>query len=105
MAERFQNLGLGEKLEINRVNFTIVGYFEAEGSSAESEVWTDLRDVTAARRTPGAVSSVNLRASSDSAKQSLIARIQNDEQFNLQAMSERQYFEEQTESVVFFRIV
>ena len=47
MAERFQNLGLGEKLEINRVDFTIVGYFEAEGSAAESEVWTDLRDVCA----------------------------------------------------------
>lgn len=48
MAQRFENLALGEKLEINKVHFEIVGYFEAAGSSAESEVWTDLRDLTGA---------------------------------------------------------
>ncbi len=30
MARRFENLGLGEKLEINKVDFQIVGLFEAE---------------------------------------------------------------------------
>ena len=48
MARRFQNLAIGEKLEVNQVDFTIVGYFEANGSAAESEVWTDYRDLTSA---------------------------------------------------------
>jgi putative ABC transport system permease protein len=39
MAQRFENLAIGEKLEINQVDFTVVGYFEAGGSAAESEVW------------------------------------------------------------------
>ena len=37
IASRFENLGLGETFEINNVDFTVVGYFEAGGSSAESE--------------------------------------------------------------------
>ena len=105
MAERFRNLGLGEKLEINDVEFTTVGYFEAEGSAAESEVWTDLRDLTTARRVQGAVSVVNLRAVDDDAKRALIDRIQNDEQFNLKAIDEPAYFEEQMSSSLAIRIV
>lgn len=34
MADRFENLAIGEQLEINNVMFTIVGYFEAAGSRA-----------------------------------------------------------------------
>jgi putative ABC transport system permease protein len=105
MAARFENLGLGSKLEINKVDFTIVGYFAADGSAAESEVWTDLRDVTTARRTPGAVSVVNLRAAGDDAKRSLIRRIQEDEQFNLKVVDEPQYFEDQMTASMTIRIV
>jgi putative ABC transport system permease protein len=95
MAQRFRNTGLGEKFEINQVDFEIVGYFEAAGSAAESEVWADLRDLTTVRRTPGAVTSVNLRARDAAAKQVLIDRLQNDEQFNLKAVDEKKYYEEQ----------
>ena len=105
MAERFQNLGLGETLVINKVDFKIVGHFEAGGSAAESEVWTDLRDLTSARRTPGAVSTVNLRAAGAAAKKSLIDRIQNDEQFNLKVVDERKYYEDQMLSSLAIRIV
>lgn len=95
MAERFQNLGIGEKLEINKVYFTIVGHFESAGSSAESEVWTDQRDLTAARRTPGALSAVNLRARDADAMKELQTRIRDDEQFKLEAMGEPEYYEKQ----------
>ena len=105
MAERFENLAIGETLDINKVGFKVVGYFEADGSAAESEVWTDLRDLTIARRTPGAVSSVNLRARDETAKQLLINRIQNDEQFNLKVVDEPSFFEEQMSSSLAIRIV
>jgi len=105
MAQRFQNLGLGEKLDINKVSFEVVGYFEAGGSSAESEVWTDLRDITSARRTPGAVSSVNLRARDASAQAALVKRLVDDEQFKLKAVSEPEYFEEQMTASIALKIV
>jgi len=106
MAKRFQNLGLGEKLSVNKgVDLTIVGYFEAGGSAAESEVWTTLDDLTAARRVPEAVSIVNLRARDEAAKKSLMDHIKNDEQFKLKVVDEKQYFSEQLESSSFLSIV
>jgi putative ABC transport system permease protein len=95
MARRFENLALGEKLEINRVDFTVVGYFEAAGSSAESEVWCDRRDLTSARRIPNGVTSVNLRARDAEAMASLVRQIQDDEQFKLNAVTETAYYENQ----------
>jgi putative ABC transport system permease protein len=100
MAERFQNLAIGEKLDINKVQFEVVGYFEAAGSSAESEVWTDLRDLTGARRTPEALSCVNLRCRDEAAKTALLKRLREDEQFKLDAFDEPAYFERQMDAAI-----
>ncbi|MBL8815752.1 MAG: ABC transporter permease [Planctomyces sp.] len=95
MAERFENLRLGEKLEINKRDFTVVGYFEASGSSAESEVWTDLKDVTLARATPEVATTVNLRAQDMDARKTLIDALENDKRFLMSAVTEIDYFKEQ----------
>ncbi len=95
MAARFENLAIGEKLEVNRRFFEIVGYFEAAGSAAESEVWTDLRDLSLARKTPGAVSSVCLRAESPEQRDALVQRLAEDKRFQLNAVRETRYFEDQ----------
>ena len=100
MAKRFENLAIGERLEINQVDFQIVGYFEAGGSAAESEVWTVLGDLTGARRQAGTASSVNLRAIDPSSKDALLTRIQEDQQFNLKAIEETEYFEEQMTAAI-----
>ncbi len=105
MGERFQNLAIGEKLEINKVNFEVVGYFEAAGSSAESEVWTDLRDLTGARRQPGALSAVNLRCRDEESKTALLKRIREDEQFKLDAMDEPAYYERQMTASIGLKFV
>jgi putative ABC transport system permease protein len=95
MSQRFENLAIGEKLKVNKVNFTVVGYFEANGSAAESEVWMDLRDLTSARRTPAAVTSVNLRTQDKAARDALIKRVKDDERFSLNAVSEVDYYADQ----------
>lgn len=105
MAQRFQNLAIGETLEINQVDFDVVGYFEASGSAAESEVWADLRDLTSARRTPGAVSSVNLRARDAAARDSLISRITDDKQFQLSVVRETAYFEDQMSASIAIKFI
>ena len=105
MAERFENLGIGGKVDINKVAFTIVGYYSADGSAAESELWTDLRDLTNARRTPEAVSIVNLRAADEKSKDSLISRIQDDEQFNFKVIDEPHYYDDQLSSSIAIRVV
>ncbi|QDT56106.1 putative ABC transporter permease YknZ [Caulifigura coniformis] len=105
MARRFENLAIGEKLEINKVDFEIVGYFEAGGSSAESEVWTDIRDIASARRTADAISSVNLRARDKESQALLVDKLKNDEQFSLQPLPEPEYFAKQLEQAVFIKFV
>lgn len=95
MAARFENLAIGEKLEVNRQFFEVVGYFEAAGSAAESEVWTDLRDLGLARKSPAAVSSVCLRAESAGQRDELQTLLQDDKRFQMKAISEKQYFEDQ----------
>jgi putative ABC transport system permease protein len=105
MAERFENLAIGEKLEINKVMFEIVGYFEAAGSSAESEVWTEIADLTGARRQPAAISAVNLRCRDEAAKTALLKRIRDDEQFKLDAMDEPAYFEQQMTASIALKFV
>jgi putative ABC transport system permease protein len=105
MARRFENLDIGEKLEINRVDFEIVGHFEAGGSSAESEVWTDIRDVASARRTDDAISSVNLRAQDEQSRDKLMKRLTDDKQFNLKVVTETKYFEDQMTSAIVIKFV
>lgn len=105
IASRFENLGLGEQFEINNVDFTVVGHFEAGGSSAESEVWADLRDLTSAQRFEGAVSVVNLRSKDEAARRDIIDRVRNNEQFKLKAITEPEYFESLKTSALAIKIV
>lgn len=96
MGKRFENLGIGEKMEINKIQFEIVGHFEAGGSSAESEVWTDIGDLTGARRTPGAISCVNLRAQSPTTLETLLLDLsEKDDRFLLGPVTEQEYFKKQ----------
>jgi len=105
MANRFENLGLGEAIEINKLNFQIVGIFEAGGSAAESEVWTDLRDLTTSQRVPNAVSVVNFRSKDQSIMDGLVDRIRDDEQFKLKPVSEPAYFEDQKSASIAIKFV
>ncbi len=105
MANRFENLGLGESLEINKLQFKIVGIFEAGGSAAESEVWTDLSDLTTSQRVPNAVSVVNFRSEDETTMGKLLAQVRDDEQFKLKPISEPEYFEAQKSASIAIKFV
>jgi putative ABC transport system permease protein len=108
IAERFQNCGLGEKLNVNGVDFEIVGLFEAGGSTAESEVWTDVNNLTAARKLPGETYSVvMLRAADVPARDAIVERIRadNDEYKNLEIKNEKEYYQSQMTAMSYLRWV
>jgi putative ABC transport system permease protein len=105
MAARFENLSIGEKLTVNQTEFAVVGYFEADGSSAESEVWTDLRDLASARRNPEFTTSVNLRADSPAALVQLQEVLKSDERFLLKAVTEEEYFNDQAEQSSIWKFI
>lgn len=105
LADRFENLRVGETLEINKVDFKVVGFFEANGASAESEVWTDINDLTGARRIQGAISIVNLRATDLKQRDELLKTLSEDERFKLKAIPETAYFEEQMTASITIRVI
>ncbi len=105
ISTRFENLGLDGSIEINNVNFRVVGLFEAGGSAAESEVWADLRDLTSAQRYNGAVSVVNMRVPEEADRQAIIDRVRENDQFKLSAVVESDYFEDQKSSSLAIKVI
>lgn len=95
IAERFLNTRIGEKFKVNNTELTIVGYFEANGCAAESEIWTDLRDLTSARKVAGVVSTVCLRARDEAAQARLIRTLKQDVGFGFKALTEEEFYREQ----------
>ena len=93
-------LNFGDK-EIYRV----VGTFSAGGSAAESEIWADLKDVEKNTGRDGSVSSVQIRAASPDDYARLRKTIDDDTQFKLAAIPESLYFESQSRSGAFLKVV
>jgi putative ABC transport system permease protein len=106
IAERFQNCRVGEKLNVNSVDFEIVGLFEAGGSTAESEVWADVNNLMAARKLPAKLYSlVMLEASELSARDAIVQRISadNGEFKELSVKTEKEYYESQMSMMNYIR--
>jgi putative ABC transport system permease protein len=106
IAGRFQNCGLGESLSINGTPFQIVGLFEASGSTAESEVWTDATNLRSAlKRTSENFSIVMLQAANRQARDQIVQRIQkSDDEFqDLDAKDEKEYYQSQLSAMNYIR--
>ena len=105
MSQRFQNLGLGDTFKCEGGQFEVVGIFEAGGGAVESEVWTDQRVLAQLAKRTGAMSSLQFRAVSQSEKERLIKLIETDEQIDLGAMTEVQYYKEQADQSGLIKVV
>lgn len=99
LSRRFQDMQLGDSLEINRSPWKVVGIFEAGRSAYSSEIWADYEDVAQAWDRP-IYSSVLLRAEGGEAFDSLLRRIGDDQRIQLDAVPQKEYFEQQTISSV-----
>jgi putative ABC transport system permease protein len=96
LSGRFPDLSLGSEITVGRLTFRVVGVFEAGGSAFGSEVWGAAEDLNAAFRREGYYSSVLLRAGSADAAAALVQRIQDDQRLKLKAMTESEYYAQQT---------
>jgi putative ABC transport system permease protein len=105
MSQRFQKLGLGDRFKVEGGEFEVVGIFEAGGGAVESEVWTDQRVLAQLANRTGAMSSLQLRAVSQEDKERLINRIENDEQIDLGAITEEDYYAEQAKQSGLIKVV
>jgi putative ABC transport system permease protein len=98
VARRYETARIGRKLRFGRGEWDVVGVFDAGQSAANSEVFADLNQVSADFNRPEVLSSALLRASDPVAAQALINDLQTDRRFNVMAMTERAYYDQQTSS-------
>ena len=95
VADRFSGTSIGETLQLGRRNLTIVGLFDAGGTSFDSEIWSSVNDVADAFDRNG-YSAALVRAESVATRDQLVNRIVSDQRLKMDAKSELSYYAEQT---------
>jgi putative ABC transport system permease protein len=98
VAGRYKGAQLGEELEFGRGRWKVVGVFESGGSSFESEVWVDARQLAADAKRVMPYSSFRLRVAPGADMDALARRIGADPRHALEAQREVAYYAEQGES-------
>ena len=93
ILERVAGLELGGVLKYRHQQLRIVGVFESEGAAFESEIWADF-ETLASRRGPGS-SSLVVRVKDPAEIAALDRWIRLQPNMPLEAVSERQYYEDQ----------
>ena len=95
LLERIEGLHLGGTVKYQRKQFNIVGIFASDGGAFESEVWGDY-DVFGAIFQRGSGSNSLVARMKDPARIAELDRwIRSQPQMQLQALSERKYYEDQ----------
>jgi putative ABC transport system permease protein len=95
---QFAGLQLGQRFELKKnLELTVVGVFEAAGSSHESEIWCDLQLVASAFGREGYLSSVTVQLTGADRLDTFRSAVEHDRQLGLMAEREPVYYEKQSE--------
>jgi putative ABC transport system permease protein len=95
---RYAGADLGNDLEFGRGTWKVVGIFDAGGSSFESEVWVDVRELANDAKRSFPYSGIRLRVATPADLQPLQRRIDDDPRYALAAQRETDYYAKQSES-------
>lgn len=98
VSNRFEGFGLGSKPKMGKGEWAIVGLFESDGSSYDSEVWADARELSEEFDRAGGFSTIVVRATDSAAAASLVRAIESDIRIQLGAKTEVVYYSEQTQA-------
>jgi putative ABC transport system permease protein len=104
MRERFVNTNIGDTFQFGPQTWRVVGVFDANGTSFDSEIWTDVDYLGQAQKRPE-YSSVVVKPDSATAFKSIGDSIATDTRLKLQTKSEYKYYEEQTSGLLGIRIL
>ncbi len=105
VAGRYDGAQLGSDLRFGRGAWKVVGIFESGGSSFESEVWVDVRELANDARRPMPYSGMRIRAAPGADIAALARRIDEDPRFALEARPEPEYYADQAESSRVFYVL
>jgi ABC-type antimicrobial peptide transport system permease subunit len=95
---RYEGTRLGDELQFGHGRWKVVGVLDSGGSSFESEVWVDVRELANDAKRPFPYSGIRLTAASPETMAALERRIDDDPRFAIEAQSESAYYAKQAES-------
>src|SRR5579872_4622049 len=98
IAHRFPDARLGKKIRFGRGDWEVVGVMDAGRGAQNSEIWGDLNQISSDLQRIDVLSAALVRATDPVAAKALIADINNDQRLNMNALSEREYYDLQTRS-------
>ena len=105
VAGRYLGASVGSELEFGRGSWRVVGLFESGGSSYESEVWVDVRELADDAKRPLPYSGLRVRVAAGADMEALARRIGADPRYALEARPEREYYAQQAESANVFYVL
>jgi len=103
LVGNYRGMNIGEKFDLKKNRpVTVVGVFEAGGSSFESEVWASVETARSSFGREGLVSSITVRLDSPAKFDAFKATIETDKQLLLEAERETTYYEKQSQATALF---
>ncbi|HMC63253.1 MAG TPA: ABC transporter permease [Candidatus Solibacter sp.] len=98
VAARYPDARLGKKIQFGRGMCDVVGVFDAGQGAQSSEIWGDLNQVSSDLQRLDVLSSALVRTTDAVTAKALINDINNDQRLNMNALSEKDYYDAQTTS-------
>lgn len=98
IATRYPSAGLGKRLRFGRGDWEVVGVMDAGRSAANSELFVDINQIAQDQNRATALSTILIRTTDEVAQQALSNDLGTDVRLNVDAISERAYYAQQTSS-------
>ncbi|MCG6926950.1 MAG: ABC transporter permease [Acidobacteria bacterium] len=99
LVQRIEGMEVGGRVQYQQKSFDIVGIFESQGGAFESEIWGDFDTFGAIFQRGAGSNSLVVRMKDPAAIPELDRWIRDQPQMQLQALGEREYYEEQAGSL------
>ena len=99
VQQEFVGLELGDAVRFGRVDWQVVGTFEAGGGASESEIWTDVRVLQDAYRRGTSYQSVRVRLESTDSIEEFRQALAEDPRLDVEVFNEREYYAAQAEGL------
>lgn len=99
LQQRMKGLAVGKSIRLQRKDWTIVGILDAGGSGFESEIWGDVDAMGPAFNRGNGYQSLTLRMRDPLAIRAMNTELQRNPRMQVQAIQERQYYENQSGGV------
>ena len=103
LIKRFPEAQLGKQLRFGAADWDVVGVMSSGQSATNTEIFADLNQLSSDQNRAAVLSSALVRAADPVAARALVNNISNDQQLNMDAEMEKEYYEKQTSSGALLR--